>query len=81
MFVRVLVVLLLAIVCWAAFARPSDGASQEGVYTVRPGDTLWSIAVAHYAGDPREAVWRLRERNGMEGVMLQPGQRLVLPTP
>jgi LysM repeat protein len=80
MFARLLAVLLVAVVCWAVFARPSDGASPERTYTVRAGDTLWSIAVAHYAGDPREAVWRLRERNRMEGVMLRPGQRLVLPT-
>jgi LysM repeat protein len=79
MFARIAVVLVLAVVGWAGLVRPSDGAAPERTYVVRPADTLWSIAVAHYGGDPREAVWRLRERNGLKGTVLLPGQRLVLP--
>ena len=74
-----LVVLLVAVVAWAVVVRPSEGARGERVYVVRPADTLWSIATSHYAGDPREAVWKLRERNGLAGTVLRPGQRLVLP--
>ena len=48
-------------------------------HTVRPGETLWSIAVASHAGDPREGVWELQRRNGLSGVTIVPGQRLVLP--
>jgi hypothetical protein len=51
------------------------------VYVVRAADTLWTIAEGHYAGDPREAVWKLRERNGLDGTTIVPGQRLVLPSP
>jgi LysM repeat protein len=47
--------------------------------TVRAGDTLWTIASAHYAGDPREGVWKLQQRNHLGGDTLSPGQRLVLP--
>ena len=79
MFVRLVVILVIALVAWVAFARPSEGAGHERAYVVRPADTLWSIATANYAGDPREAIWRLRERNGLDGTMLRPGQRLVLP--
>jgi nucleoid-associated protein YgaU len=61
------------------WARPSQGASPEGRHVVRPGDTLWSIAVAHYAGDPRAAVWRIEERNGLSGSLLEPGTVLYLP--
>jgi hypothetical protein len=46
---------------------------------VQPADTLWSIAATHYAGDPREAIWELQERNDLAGTTLQPGQRLILP--
>jgi LysM repeat protein len=46
---------------------------------VRPGETLWSIAVASYAGDPREGVWKLQRRNGLASATIVPGQRLVLP--
>lgn len=79
MFVRIVVVLAVIAVGWAGFVRPSGGAGAERVYVVRPTDTLWSIAERHWAGDPREGVWELQERNGLEGTVLSPGQRLVLP--
>jgi LysM repeat protein len=49
------------------------------VYTVKRYDTLWSIASSHYGGDPRGAIYRLEERNGLTGTVVQPGQKLVLP--
>jgi hypothetical protein len=79
MFGRMLIVATLALVLWALFARETGARGPEQAYRVRSGDTLWSIAVANYAGDPREGVWRLRERNGLVGTTIQPGQRLVLP--
>ena len=80
MFVRIAAVAAAAALAWAGFARPSESAGHERAYVVRAGDTLWSIATANYAGDPREAVWHLRKRNGLEGsTLLRPGQRLVLP--
>ncbi|MCP9485900.1 MAG: LysM peptidoglycan-binding domain-containing protein [Gaiellaceae bacterium MAG52_C11] len=45
---------------------------------VQPTDTLWSIAASRY-GDPREGVYELRERNGLEGTTIVPGQVLILP--
>jgi LysM repeat protein len=80
MFVRLAVLIVLAVAVWIGFARPSEGAGPERTYVVRPADTLWAIATANYAGDPREAVWRLRQRNGLHGTLLRPGQRLVLPS-
>jgi nucleoid-associated protein YgaU len=80
-FGRIGLVLLVALFLWAVFVRPSQGASPERVYVVKPHDTLWAIAASRYAGDPREAVWRLQERNGLPTAMLVPGQRLVLPSP
>ena len=79
MFARLTVIVLLVVVAWVSLARPSGGAGREHVHVVRPADTLWSIATANYAGDPREAVWRLRQRNGLEGTLLRPGQRVILP--
>jgi hypothetical protein len=47
-------------------------------YIVQPGDTLWSIAIAHRGGSSqREYVDRLIERIG--GTSLQIGQLLSLP--
>lgn len=79
MFGRLLLVSVTALVLWALFARDSGAGGPEQPYRVRAGDTLWSIAVARYAGDPREGVWELRERNGLRGTTIQPGQTLVLP--
>jgi hypothetical protein len=80
MFARMIIVVAAATLAWAMLARPSEGAGPERSYVVRPTDTLWSIAAQRYGGDPRDAVWRIRERNGLEGTLLRPGQRLVLPS-
>jgi LysM domain-containing protein len=79
MFVRILVISVLALLFWAAFARPSGGAGHERTYVVKNGDTLWSIAASNYGGDTRESVWRLEQRNGMAGENLAAGTRLILP--
>ena len=79
MFVRLVFAVVLALALWAAVVRPSEATGRERVYVVRPADTLWSIATRNYAGDPREAVWRLQRRNRLEGALLRPGQRLLLP--
>jgi nucleoid-associated protein YgaU len=78
-FVRALIVLAVALLLWSVSAGRSQGAGGPQTYVVRTHDTLWSIAVAHYAGDPREGVWKLRERNGIDAGLIRPGQRLVLP--
>ena len=80
MFARIVVLVVVGIVLWAAFARPSTGAGPERTYVVRASDTLWSIAQSNYPGDPRAAVWKLRERNGLDDAMVVPGQRIVLPS-
>jgi LysM repeat protein len=49
-------------------------------YTVKPGDTLWSIASTHYAGDPRDAIYRIAKRNDVANGVIVPGERLVLPS-
>jgi hypothetical protein len=79
MFAKLLIVAAAAALLLSLVARSSHGAGPERSYVVRPGDTLWSIAVAHYGGDPRAHVWDLDRRNHLHGRLLQPGQRLVLP--
>jgi nucleoid-associated protein YgaU len=47
-------------------------------YTVRPGDTLWSIAErADPNGDPRSLVAKLASQDGSDQVV--PGQRIEVP--
>ena len=79
MFVRILVLVLLAVFLWAVLARDTGAGAHPRYHTVRTGDTLWAIAVAHYAGDPRAGVWKLQQRNRPYGRDDRAGQRLVLP--
>ena len=79
MFVRVMLLFVAAALVVAAAARQSSGAAHQQTYRVRPGDTLWSIAAAHYAGDPREGIWKIERRNRLAGATIRPGELLVLP--
>ena len=79
MFPRLLIILLAISLLVGILARPSGGAGKPVRYVVKPTDTLWSIATRHYAGDPREGIWKLQQRNQLRGTTLVPGQRLVLP--
>jgi LysM repeat protein len=79
MFPRLIILLTVIALLVGTYARPSGSAGKPQVYVVRPADTLWSIASTHYAGDPREGVWRLEQRNDLVGATVVPGQRLVLP--
>jgi nucleoid-associated protein YgaU len=51
-------------------------------HVVRPGETLWSIAVRFEPRrDPRETVHAIAVANDVDPGALVPGQRLVVPTP
>ena len=79
MFGKFLIVLTLAALAVGLVARTSHGAGPERTYVVKPTDTLWSIAAAHYAGDPRAGVWKLERRNHLPDPLIRPGMRIVLP--
>ena len=51
----------------------------QEAYVVGAGDTLWQLAAERFAGDPREGVWRIRERNDLGAGPLRPGTVLYLP--
>lgn len=77
---RILLLALAVLLVWAFFAGESGAGGPERSYRVKPGDTLWSIAERTSAGDPREGVWELRARNGLDSTTITPGQVLVVPT-
>jgi len=79
MFGKILMLAALALIAWAFVARTSQGAGPAVHYTVKPGDTLWSIAASRYAGDPRDAIYRIEQRNRLAGAVIVPGQTLLLP--
>ena len=76
-----LAVLLAGLAGWM-LARVALGGTPPEYTTVvvQPGDTLWSIAAAHYpAADPREEVLAIEALNGLSGPQIAPGQTLELP--
>jgi nucleoid-associated protein YgaU len=79
MFGKLLIVLAVAAHAVGLAARSSHCAGPERSYVVRPTDTLWAIAARSYAGDVREGVWKLEQRNHLRSATLTPGQVLVLP--
>ena len=80
MFGKILLISALTLIAWMFVAHASQGAGPTMRYTVKPGDTLWSIAEQTYGGDPREGIWELRERNRLDTATIVPGQMLVLPS-
>jgi LysM repeat protein len=79
MFGKLVVVLVVAARAVGLAARSSHGAGPERMYVVKPTDTLWSIATRTYAGDVREGVWKLEQRNHLRSSTLTPGQVLRIP--
>jgi LysM repeat protein len=79
MFGRIVIVVLVAAALWAVLARDTGAGPHPRYYTVRQGETLWSIAAESYGGDPREGVWKLQTRNELGNTTIMPGQRLLLP--
>ncbi len=80
-----LFLLLIFVAVWAGVRVAHAGADADiytgHQYTVVTGDDLWTIAGEEYGGgiDLRAAVYAIREANGLESSVLQPGQGLTLP--
>jgi LysM repeat protein len=79
MFVRTLMIVGIAVLVWSAMARSSNAHGAKQVVTVRPYETLWTIAQQHYAGDVRDAIWRIEQANHLRSADVRVGQKLVLP--
>ena len=79
MFVRIALFVGIAVLAWSAVARSSTAHGPRQVVTVRPYDTLWSIAERRYGGDVRDGVWRIERANHLSGASVRVGQRIVLP--
>lgn len=59
----------------------SSSASDYRTVTVREGETLWKIAKENTEnGDVGELVHHIRKLNNLSTSLIQPGQRLIVPT-
>jgi LysM repeat protein len=79
MFARILILVGIAVLVWSIAARTSQAHGAKQVVTVKPYDTLWSIAQSHYGGDTRDAIWRIEQANHLSGADVRVGEHLVLP--
>jgi LysM repeat protein len=79
MFARILILVGIAVLMWSVYARSSQAHGTKQVVTVRPYQTLWSIAQSHYGGDVRDGIWRIEQANHLASADISVGQRLVLP--
>ena len=60
---------------------PATGPVARLVYVVRPGDTIWSIAVHRSGGgDPRMMADAIERANRVDPGTLVPGETLVIPS-
>jgi LysM repeat protein len=75
---RVLVLAGVLVVATGRLAYGSGPLPTDAV-VVAPGDTVWSIAAAHYAGDPRPHVEAILQLNHLSSPLLTPGQSLLIP--
>jgi nucleoid-associated protein YgaU len=73
-----------AIIGGGAALASRDAGAPAGAFTtvtVSAGDSLWSIAEEIAPSeDPRDVVSAIVRLNGLDGVMIESGQRIAIPT-
>lgn len=75
-----LVAVLALVVAVGLRTAPTSTASATPIaYVVQPGDTLWGIADAELAGDPRAGIAEIQDLNDLDGTAIAAGQTLLLP--
>jgi hypothetical protein len=78
-------VAVLAVAIWLSIPGISgsvanlDGPAELQYLTVSSGDSLWSLAQEHAAGDPRDWIAQVVTLNALYSSELTPGQRIALP--
>lgn len=79
---RVVAALAVVVSATLGFALIAHGGAPKPDTTivVQRGDTLWSIAAAHYPSDDvRARVDDIEQANGLRGPTIEPGETLRLP--
>lgn len=77
-----LVLLAAGVAFWSAraMAAPEQSGSGQASVVVKPGESLWSIAIAYDPSrDPASVIRDIQRLNGMSGATVWAGHRLLLP--
>lgn len=78
---RLTIVIFIAVSIYAVFTRLNEKQINytEAEYTIRAGDTLWSIAEenANECQDLREYVYQLKQANNIDST-LEVGQNIII---
>jgi nucleoid-associated protein YgaU len=75
----VLLLILIISIFKHKYTRPTMTDQSFQTYTVKPGDTYWSISKSYIKGDPREFIYHLIQINGIKPEQLRPGQIIKVP--
>jgi LysM repeat protein len=75
---RIVLVAAILVIATGRLAYGSGPVASDTVVVV-PGDTVWSIAAAHFSGDPRPHVEEILVANHLSSPTLSPGQTLRIP--
>jgi len=76
---RIALIVGASLLVWSYAARTSEAHGTRQVITVHAYQTLWTIAAAHYAGDTRNAIWRIERANHLRSADIFVGEKLTLP--
>jgi hypothetical protein len=83
--IRIGLIVGVAVLAWSVMARTSQAHGTRQVVTVRPYQTLWTIAASHYGGDVRDAIWRIEQakpsERGRYPGRADVGSALIRPSP
>lgn|SRR5690554_3001448 len=78
MFLSILVLVMILFFAITTYgSRPLD----YNIITIKKGDTLWSIVNMYNTKnmDPRKMISEIKKLNNLDDVVLQPGQKLMIP--
>lgn len=82
-FIILMIIFLLSVLLTIIFTLITSGDNNKdyNYYTVKKGDSLWSIAVKHYGNeiDLRKIIYRIKKINNLNNPLISPGEKIILP--